>query len=519
MNKFKLTTFTCYLLSNIFSTKLLVGQNFFPADPNYLLLYEKSQFQGKIPVSSNLIKPFFFNKNNDSLSVYVNYKSEFYLNDNSPNQENMDVRYFTKGYSAFNSLQFSLSSKYLYFILEPYNKIDKFYKTKIYNRYGPFNSLNDFPIYKNQLYNDSHLRNFLFFLNYKGFGIGFHQGNRWWGPGLHSTLQMTNNSWPIPSKIIGTLKEIRIGKFGLMGLYSIANLKDTKNPLKKFYTSLNGQLTWYGNLVLSMGFSRNYLSGGVLSIGGREWTEEDASLLVFEGFLTENLIDKEYTNAGHDQWDQTISGYIVLTYPDKGIKLYAEVGSNDNRMYLADFISQPDHTMATVIGFRDYGIPNSITENFIYGFEWTNLMITYTIRHRGANGTPAWYNRDLYNYSSYNFRRWGAHSGADSDDWFIYFGYLSNKFAIIPSLNYERHGIVSNRPAETKFELNLSFKYNYKNVWFGLKYEKQYEYFLGFPDYFYEDIFGNPVDSSSGKLAKSRITNTLILSMNKYFNF
>ena len=86
--------------------------------------------------------------------------------------------------------------------------------------------------------------------------------------------------------------------------------------------------------------------------------------------------------------------------------MYAEVGVNDNRMYLADLLSQPDHTMATIIGFRDYGI-----KNWVYGAEWTNMMITYTIRHRTPSGTPAWYNRELYNFSSINNRRWGLTLG------------------------------------------------------------------------------------------------------------
>ena len=33
------------------------------------------------------------------------------------------------------------------------------------------------------------------------------------------------------------------------------------------------------------------------------------------------------------------------------------------------------------------------------------------------------YNRDFYDYSSYDNRRWAAHSGSDSDDLYIFFGY------------------------------------------------------------------------------------------------
>ena len=380
-------------------------------------------------------------------------------------------------------------------------------------RYGPYTRLNDYRIDKN-LINDKSIRSFLFFLHYKGIGFGLHKGNRWWGPGYHSSLQMTNNTWPIMSQIIGTLKEIKIRNFGFMGFHSFSNLDDKYSLYKKYHTALNGQLNWYGPVTVSLGFSRNYLSGGIPSVTGRVWSAKDAKLLVFESFLTNNLVKYDYTEGGHDRWDQTLSGYFTILFPDRNFKIYAEVGFNDNRMFFADLLSQPDHTMATIIGFRDYGI-----NNWVYGLEWTNMMLSYTIRFRKLAGTPEWYNKNDYNYSSYYNRRWGAHSGSDSDDWFLFAGYLSDKLIFIPSINYERHGIVSNRPAEVKIEIRFDIRYKVNNTWFGIYYEKQNEIFLGFPDYFYEDKFGNPIDSSTGILANSRLTNTLHFSINKIIEF
>ncbi|MBT3947991.1 MAG: hypothetical protein HOF39_07525, partial [Candidatus Marinimicrobia bacterium] len=227
-------------------------------------------------------------------------------------------------------------------------------------------------------------------------------------------------------------------------------------------------------------------------------------------------IGAEYTVGGHDVWDQTLSGYFSITLPKRDIKIYTEIGFNDNRMYLADFLSQPDHSMATVFGVRDYGIGNN--KNWAWGFEWTNLMITYSSRHR-SGGIGTWYSTGLYDFSSYKGRRWGAHSGGDSDDWYIYAGYLSDKLMVIPALNYERHGIVSNRPAEVKMEFRLDTRYKYKDIWFGIYYEKQFEAFLGFPNYFYVDNQGNQIDAAEGILANTRKTNTLTISLSKTLNF
>jgi hypothetical protein len=90
---------------------------------------------------------------------------------------------------------------------------------------------------------------------------------------------------------------------------------------------------------------------------------------------------------------------------------------------------------------------------------------------------------------------------------------------VIPALNYERHGIVSHRPAEVKMEFRLDTRYKYKDIWFGIYYEKQFEAFLGFPNYFYMDSQGNQIDASEGTLANTRRTNTLTISLSKTVNF
>ena len=68
-------------------------------------------------------------------------------------------------------------------------------------------------------------------------------------------------------------------------------------------------------------------------------------------------------------------------------------------------------------------------------------------------------------------------------------------------------------------ESRLDIRYNFNNIWFGIYYEKQLEAFLGFPNYFYQDRFGNKIDASEGRLANTRSTNTIILNISKTINF
>ncbi len=55
---------------------------------------------------------------------------------------------------------------------------------------------------------------------------------------------------------------------------------------------------------------------------------------------------------------------------------------------------------------------------------------------------------------------------------------------------------MSHRPAEVKMEIRLDTRYKYKDIWFGIYYEKQFEAFLGFPNYFYVDAQGNQIDAA-----------------------
>ena len=48
-----------------------------------------------------------------------------------------------------------------------------------------------------------------------------------------------------------------------------------------------------------------------------------------------------------------------MMLPKSKMKLYLELGFNDNRQNFWDLVVQPDHAMATILGFQKYGINNN----------------------------------------------------------------------------------------------------------------------------------------------------------------
>ena len=469
----KIAIYYLLLLSVIFS------QNYIPADPYYLLSYELKQFNKLMPIHSTSFRPFYI-KSNKLISVAIN--NEIYINNNVSNQENMDVRYIGKGIANYTSLSISGYSRFLAFNLEPYTLNDNYKDIETYNRPNPFKFLNDS---KEKKSNGVGFRKADLYLHYNGFGIGIANSNMWWGPGLQGSFSMTNNTVGFKNYMLGTIKEIRWKKVGFMGRYTFSELNNKKDYEATYFTSITSQITIYNEQIISIGFSRNYLTGGVDV--GYPWSKEDAQRIVFEGVFIKNLQQLDYTIAGHDPWDQTISIWTDISFPRNKFKIYLELGFNDNRFNLWDFIVHPDHAMGSIIGFRKYGLFNN--KNLLFGFEYANLIKG---RHHIFRATPNWYERNHYDDFSYEGRRWGAHSGSDSDDLLIFFGIINNKWSFIPSLNFERHGVSTYRPPEIKSEFRLDVRYNIKKFEIGLVYENQFEAHLGFPpdQYFLDEISG-----------------------------
>ena len=119
-----------------------------------------------------------------------------------------------------------------------------------------------------------------------------------------------------------------------------------------------------------------------------------------------------------------------------------------------------------------------------FGVEYAKLL---SGRYLNRLFVGPWYNRAIYDYSKYDGRHWGAHSGPDSDDFTIYFGWTGKNLSIIPTFNYERHGLQEpqiqtetdeielpiNAYPEVKIEFRLDLRYKYKDYLINVYLEQE----------------------------------------------
>ena len=447
------------------------GQSIISADPFYLFTYEQEMFLGMEHQQSLLFRPLLKKlTNSDWLFIARN---EYFFNDNSPNLENMGNRWVGKGIGVFSGFNLSHSNKYISFSIEPYFFIDQNQYVKNVDRKDPYNAdpdffnvLNDNRISTDQPYVSYGFRESILFFHYNDIGFGISNANMWWGPGIHSSLTMTNNTSGFPYFMIGNGREKRFKNIGTNFRYLFSKLDKVDGD--PFYTSLIGSISIYSEPKITIGLNRNYLSGGLST--DRPFTAWDAALLPFESLFIDTKKNK-YPDESivHDPWDETMVGYITLNFHDSGLQLFAEVGTNDHRQNWSDLRSQPDHAGAYVIGLRKYGLLKN--QYLIGGFEYLSSKQSYTSKFRIRGN---WYDSYSYHYSSYEGRRWTAHSGSDSDDFYFFFGYNDSDLTFIPGFNYERHGIVSGDPPEVKIEFKLDIRIKYQDYAINLYLEREF---------------------------------------------
>ena len=454
----------------------------------------------QIPYNPNmnkilLLEKFNINKSNQfSLStdnIILGYSQSVYYNNNLPNFENHNGLYFPKGTGSISSLLFQYRQKYFLFSIEPQLLIqnNKSYLS-LQKKEKSFSVLNDVPI--NDTYNISGQKfnntGIIFYSSDIEFGYG--NWNQWWGPGIHNSLVMSNNSEGMSHYFFGT-KDYNNFLYGIdySFKYTVSDAMRNKADSDYFLTAYYFNLR-YKNF--EIGKSRHILSGGNNNL---YWNFKKAANLFF-------------SNKFMSYWDQIIDYYISVTYPESNLILFLEFGFPNRTFKENDRKAYNDHAMASNIGLRKYGIFD--IDELIIGFEYTRLVQS---TYYDLMPSPNWYDNIKYDYSSFRGRRWAAHSGADSDDFLFYSGYINERMSFILGFNYERHGVTYHFPPEVKLESKITFSYKIMNYFIYVNYENEYYEHYGFIDN-YNNVWSELFESGS-----IQRTQTILLSIEKILSF
>ena len=301
-------------------------------------------------------------------------------------------------------------------------------------------------------------------MHYNGIGFSYGRMSHWWSPGFHSAIALSSNAPSQETYAFGTFKDLRFGRLGLGAQIIIMPYLSTANE-QLYFSGLKAHITYYSNPIITLGFHRTFLSGNFDNLSSttkatNSWTIEDAARLVIEPLFGQSKRNLSYTipgTPGFDAWDEVLTGYIKLTFPDEHLEIYVDIASDDNRGNILDLKAHWDHTLGYMLGFKKF--TNIGRWNLFTGAEYLTTRVSNTFKanfYRG--GEPDnYYSKPIYDYFSYQGRRMGAHSGSSSDDLIFLFGIGNYKSMAFISWNKERHGIKSMAYTELKTELEVTY--------------------------------------------------------------
>lgn len=233
-------------------------------------------------------------------------------------------------------------------------------------------------------------------VSFEPISLGISSENLWWGPGRRSSLLMSNNAAGFKHLSLNTTRPVRT----LLGSFEgqiIAGRLDNSDFLpsepnrvaygKFLYLPKRDDWRYFSGIILTyqpkwtpglfLGFSRAF------QMYGKDVQRKVGDYLPFL-----QPFQKKNTNEYFRERDQLVSIFSRYLLRESKAEIYFEYGFNDHSEDLRDFLLDPEHSRAYIIGFSKL-LPLSRKNEFI------NANLEVTQLSQGASSllrdAGAWY--------------------------------------------------------------------------------------------------------------------------------
>ncbi len=245
-------------------------------------------------------------------------------------------------------------------------------------------------------------------LSYKVISLGISTENIWFGPGYKNSLLMTNSAPGFPHITLNTTKPIKtpIGSFE-------GQLIAGKTDSSGYTPNLNADWRYINAFMLS--YNPKWIPGLFLGMVRSSMIyHEDmgsgfGSYLPVFGFLTKNTGG---TNAEVDAQrdNQLISVFMRWAFPEAHGEFYFEYGREDHSWDLRDFLIEPAHSNAYVLGLRKLFLLKDKKSYIQFIGELTNLAANQTTINRMMPASFIPYAPNYW-YNHYQVKHGYTHKG------------------------------------------------------------------------------------------------------------
>lgn len=239
---------------------------------------------------------------------------------------------------------------------------------------------------------------------YKAFEIAIANQNIWWGPGQFNSLTFSNNTPGFPMLTIGTRKPAKtfLGNFEVQMMSGILNSTrlpptqfDSLNML--FFEPKREKDRYVNGLVVS--YNPKWIKG--LYIGGtrtvQTFTDSISSSFqdIFPVFLpvTKKAFGSDLIGESDKGKSQQITIFGRYVNSDSGSEIYFEFGRRDHALDWREFILNPEHARAYIIGFNQLFRIGNLRSKFLIRGEITHQQesVNRYVRYLGLGGGTSWH--------------------------------------------------------------------------------------------------------------------------------
>ena len=475
------------LISIAIASMLLFFRVFF--EPIYAQKHLKHALINKIIDDKKHFEYDFTKLKSKEKKLYLSFIQNSYLNNNLPNLENIDGVYLPKGYALSVGYLINFSNQYLDLSIYPHHWRGSYEENYLtIDKPELFSKTNNNP--RPLTFNKQRLSiiNAGFKIKNKFIAAGYSNWNQWWGPGIHNSLILSNNSQSFNYYFLESNESYFIKDDLNFNFKYILSDKMVNRLKAEFYLSAVSIELNYKEI--TFGYNRMLLSGGYDFI---KWDIQHAALALFNG---------KYQRY----WDSINDYFILINIPQSKLRAFAEIGVPNRSFGGENNYSRNGHSNGAIFGFRKYGIFNK--EQLVVGFEYSRLIKVRIIIH--CHHQIGMIITDIILVLL--IIDIGAHTGPDSDDFLLYSGILNKNSNFIFAINYERHGVTYNFPPEVKLEYKILIKHTINKVSVIINYENEYFKHYGFVDK-NRNVWDEEFEDGS-----IQRTNTLYFSLN-YFLF
>jgi len=257
--------------------------------------------------------------------------------------------------------------------------------------------------------------------------LGLSNENLWWGPGMQNSLLMTNSSSGFKHITFNTVKPIRtwIGSFEYQ---IIAGRLDASG-----YPNIDPKrLLLHGVTYIAKPNDWRYLNGMVLSYQPK-WVPGlflgvTRSFMVYHKDLGKGIsnylpiispiLKKNAVGPTEDtkKSDQIASFFMRWVAPEAHQEIYVEYGREDHSYNLTDFLLEPGHESAYILGFRKLiPLKKHLNEFINVNIEITQMEKNISTLLRAGSGANWYQNTDVRDGYTNNGQFLGAGIGTGSN--------------------------------------------------------------------------------------------------------